>query len=234
MISYCPVIMHTIDGRPDALVHAHKSAERFERLNGVKPIVVTRAGIGVDVNHYWYSAWVWDVVPADTEYVLFMDAKVLPVRTLPELPELKFAAIMDRHDRVDQGQRASAVVRNSRKYFQMHVFVAHRDTREAFEDLKLLCADPKYNTRNGRPNDLGLDGRANFTPMNEIIQSRFPVHELTRDWNWIITYEKQYYFEWPYMINFNANAFGTWAYLKYVRQLIEYIESLGGSLDGPN
>jgi len=233
MFRYHPVILHTVDNRPQSIVHAHASADRFEKLNGVRPQVVTRADIGVSVNKYWYCAWVWDVVPEDAEYILCIDSKVLPVRSLPELPDLKFAAITDRHDRVDQGMANSKLIRQTGKYFQMHVFFAHRDTRPAFEELKTLVGAPKYNTRGGEPNDLGFDGRGQFTPMNELIQSSFPVHELSRDWNWIITYEKQYYFAHPYMINFTANEFGTWAYLKYIRSLIERIEALGGSLDGP-
>lgn len=234
MIQYYPVILHTIDDRQDiAAKHAHASAARFEKLNGVKPRVFTRADVGVDVNKYWYSSWVWDLVPGDVEYVLCMDSKVLPVRRLPALPELKFAAIVDRHDRVYQGMNSSEVVKQTGKYFQMHVFVAHRDTRPAFEQLKELCGLPKYNIRNGDANPLGFDGRGNFTAMNELIQSSFPVHELSRDWNWNITYEKQYYYDWPYMINFNANDYGTWAYLMYIRSLIERIEALDGTLEEP-
>lgn len=233
MINYHPIILHTIDNRDGAEQHAQAAAARFEKLNGVKPQVVTREDIGVDVNKYWYSAWVWDVVPANVEYVMCIDSKVLPVRKLPELPDLKFAAIMDRHDRVSQGMARSEVMRNSGKYFQMHVFVAHRDTRPIFEQLKQLATAAKYNEMDGKANELGFDGRGNFTPMNELIQANFHVHELSREWNWIITYEKQYYFEYPYMINFHANEFGTWAYVKYVRQLVEHVEALGGSLDGP-
>ena len=138
---------------------------------------------------------------------------------------------MDRHDRVKQGCEASKIVRSTGKYFQMHLFVAHRDTQPIFEQLQTLCDNPRYNHQFGRPDTLGFDGRANFTPMNELIQSNFPVFELSRDWNWLIAYEKQYYYDTPYMINFNANTIWTWAYLKYVRTLIERIEALGGSLE---
>lgn len=230
---YHPVILHTIDVRDRAVVHAYAAADRFEKLNGVRPQVVTRNDIGVTVNKYWYAAWLWDVVPKTAEYILCMDSKVLPMRALPELPELKFAAAMDRHDRVNQGMTRSAVIRETGKYFQMHVFVAHRDTQPVFEQLKQLAGDEKYNMLSGKPNALGFDGRGNFTPMNTLIQASFPVYELPREWNWIITYEKQYYFTHPYMINFHANEFGTWAYLKYTRQLAEHIEALGGSLDPP-
>jgi hypothetical protein len=233
MIRYHPVILHTIEDRPGSEQHALAAAARFEQLNGIKPQVVMRTDTGVNVNRYWYSAWIWDVVPKDVEYVLCMDSKVLPVRKLPELPELKFAASMDRHDRVNQGIAHSSVVQRTGKYFQMHVFLAHRDTQPVFEQLKALHDDPKFNTYDGKPSDLGFDSRGNFTPMNELIQSNFPVHELPRTWNWLIAYEKQYYFDAPYMINFNSNEAGTWAYLKYVRSLLEQIETLGGSLDSP-
>jgi len=232
MIKYHPVTLHVLDDRELTELRARTAAARFEKLNGIKPQLVTRKDIGVDVNKHWYCAWIWDVVPDDVEYVLCMDSKILPVRKLPELPELKFAAIMDRHDRVAQGMH-SATLRQTGKYFQMQLFVAHRDTRPIFEQLKKLCALPKYNLPGADQNATGFDGRGIFTPMNELIQSNFEVHELSRDWNWGITFEKQFYYEWPYMINFNANDFGTWAYFRYVNHLIEQLELAGGALDGP-
>ena len=231
---YYPIIMHTIDARPETERHAHLSADRFEKLNGIRPRVVTRADIEGCSNKYWYSAWVWDFVPANYDYVFFMDSKVLPIRRLPELPELKFAAALDRHDRIKHGMRYSELINQTGKYYQMHVFFAHRDTQPAFEELKKLNSVAKYNTRGNSPAELGFDGRGNFTPMNEVIQAAVPVHELSHAWNWIITYEKQFYYTDPYMINFVANEYGTWAYFKFVRDLMERLEAAGGSLDSEN
>jgi hypothetical protein len=231
MVRYHPVLFHIRDLRLGVDRNVRAAADRFEMLNGVAPQIVTRDTIGVDTNKYWYVAWLWDVVPCDVEYVLYMDERILPVRKLPELPELKFAAAMDRHDRVNQGLRRSEIMRKTGKYFQLNLFVAHRDTQPLFERLKTLSTLDRYNFRDGKPSDLGFDGRGNFTPMNEVIQEAVPVHELSRDWNWLITYEKQYYFENPYMINFLSNEYGTWSYYRFVRQLIEQVEANGGSMD---
>ena len=226
MINYHPVITHSVDMRVNTDKRVNELADRFAALNGVRPQIITREQIAKPINKYWCPVWVWDCVPSDVDYVLCMDERILPVRKLPPLPELKFAAIMDRHDRVNQGKAASKVIRMSGKYFQMHVFVAHRDTRPIFEHVQDIHDEPGYIDR-----EFGRDGRAFFTPLNNLIQNAFEVHELDRDWNWLMTYEKQFYFDWPYMINFNANDYSTWAYLRYTKTLIERIEALGGSME---
>jgi len=229
MIAYHPVVVHTTETRKESVARARDTVDQFERLNDIRPQLLTTADFPKEVNKYWYFLWVWDMVPDDVEYIMVLDSKVLPIRTLPPLPELKFAAVMDRHDRVNQGMYHSEVIKQTQKYFQMHMFVAHRDTRVAFDKVKLLEGTPKFEKQGG----LGFDGRACYTPLNEEIQSRFEVHELPREWNWNITYEKQYYYDYPYMINFNANEHGTWAYHRYVKHLTERIEAFGGNLDGP-
>jgi len=233
MIKYHPMIIQTSDLRDGCEDHANAAAARFEKLNGVRPQVVLQKDVDEEINRYWYPVWIWDIAPDDAEYILCFDSKILPMRKLPELPDLKFAAAMDRHDRVNQTKGRSPTVAASGKCFQMQLFIAHRDTRPVFEELKRLGRTEKYNTRDGVPDETGYDQRIYFTPLNDLIQSNFDVYELTRAWNWIITYEKQYYFASPYMINFNGNEYGAWSYLKYIRSLAERIEALGGTLDGP-
>lgn len=232
-ISYHPIIIQDVDPRDSCLKYAYKSAERFELLNGVKPQVIAASEFKDGVNPYWRPAWVWDFAPSSAEYVLYFDAKVLPVRKLAELPELKFAASMDRHDRVNQGKACSPTAAKSGKYFQMHVFVAHRDTQPIFEQLKAFAVSKDHGIDGSTQRAIGNDARGIFTPMNELIQREFAVHELSREWNWIISYEKQYFFDWPYMINFVLFDASTWAYLRYIRQLFERIEALGGTMDEP-
>lgn len=185
------------------------------------------AAIGAaPMNKYWYTFWVWDLVPKDVDYILVYDSKLLPARPLPELPELKFAAAPDRADRIRQGTCHSDVIKRTGRYFQMHLFMAHRDTQPIFEALKLLHDSPKYNVGVGPQKDpRGADGRGHMTPLNEMIQENFDVYELPKTWNWIITYEKEFYTTEPYMINFHGE--GTWAYWMYILHLFETMETGG-------
>ncbi|HSN70898.1 MAG TPA: hypothetical protein VLT59_05285, partial [Steroidobacteraceae bacterium] len=100
-IPWYPVMFHTVDRRSSTIEAVNMAADRFEKVNGRRPQIVTReTEPAVETNPYWYPIWVWDYIPEDVEYVLCMDSKVLAVRPLPELPEVEFAAVMDRQDRI--------------------------------------------------------------------------------------------------------------------------------------
>lgn len=225
-ITWHPIMFHTIENRETTIDAANMAVARFAKVNGKTPQLITRDTEPLrDINKYWYPLWVWDYVPEDVDYVLCMDSKVLAVSPLPELPELEFAASMDRHDRVLHGMHYSDFLRETEHVYQPQVFIAHRSTRPAFEELKLLVDLPEYNT----PDVRGQDGRAYFVPFNETIQQHCTnIYDLPKEWNWNIGYEKEFYTESPYLINFVAH--GTWAYFRYIYMLLERIDTLEGAV----
>jgi hypothetical protein len=224
-ITYHPVIFHTYDLREGTVKGAQMGVDRFEKLNGIRPQLVTRESMnaaGIETqNGYWYPFWLWDVVPESAEYVLFIDSVLLPIRPLPEIPECKFAAAPDRWDRIEQAKEHSAIVRMSGKYHQMQLFVVHRDTRPAFEEGKKLDGAEKHMANDG----LGDDGRCYQIALYDLIRAHFPVHELTKEWNWIATYEKEFYTNEPIMLHTGGQ--GTWAYFCYIHYLCERMEAAG-------
>lgn len=232
-IKYYPVIMHIDEFRRNAKTRATSydnaiaGADRFEKLNGVRPQVISiddmnRAGITCR-SMFWYPFYIWDIVPEDIEYVLYMNSYMLAAHPLPELPPLKFAAARDRHDRENQGKTHSEIVKQTGKYYQGDFWIGHRDIRPYFDEMKPLGEYDKYN----EPDHRGFDQRGYMTPLNEAIQANFPVYELSKEWNWIIAWEKRFYTNNPYMINFNG--WGTWAYWKYIYYLLDQVEALSAT-----
>jgi hypothetical protein len=228
MIKYHPVVIHTTEARPAARDLALAGVDRFERLNGIRPQFLTAdimdAAGATPSSKFWYPMWVWDLVPDSAEYILVMDSKILPIKPLPPIPEVVFAAVSDRRDRVNQGVPQFEVLRRTRRLFQPMVFIAHRSTREAFEATKKYNYVERWYKDNG---GTGRDGRYYMVPFNAEIQSRYSVTWLPKTWNWIMMYDKEDYIPDAHLINMHCE--GTWYHWRYVLRLIDKLEALGGT-----
>lgn len=169
MSDYLPVML-SID-------HPHPELEewvvtRFELLNGAAVQVIRRQDLpqSVDlVQPQYLKAWLWDLVPAATQRILFLDFDIIPLRPLPEMPDVPFIASPDVHW-YDARMRAMYPSLADGHYFNAGFFVAHRDTQPCFEQLKSFAVAQGYNAP--------YENTFEQTPFNHLIQSQFAVHWL--------------------------------------------------------
>ena len=110
-----------VTGSPDALKVVRRAADRFERLNGTAPIVITSADVAkvedFSLNDQRAAAlWLWEFVPDDVMTILYYSWEVIPARPLEDGYFGKFASVTD----------------------VPGLFVAHRDTKPVFDKLRKL------------------------------------------------------------------------------------------------
>lgn len=99
-----------------ALETAARVAERFKRLNGVKPQVITKADVGEVAKGFFLPLSIWDLVPEDVETILYYDWNLVPMRPFEDVDFGRFAMVPD----------------------TVGLFAARRDTKSAFETLRDL------------------------------------------------------------------------------------------------
>lgn len=116
-------------------------ADRFEMLNGRRVRIFHREDLPADAlrSHSQYAkAWLWDVVPADTQRILYLDYDIVPLRALPEIPDAPFIAVSDAQWYVEDKLPDTPLFLKTGKYFNSGFFVARRDTRYIFDTIKSL------------------------------------------------------------------------------------------------
>jgi hypothetical protein len=171
-VDYLPVMLSVDHPHPE--IEAWVAA-RFAALNKKKVLVVGRADLPKEalLGHPTYAkAWLWDVVPEDVQRILFLDFDVVPLRPLPEIPDASFVAVPDAQWYVDRMRSMYPFIAKTRHVFNAGFFVARRDTRSVFEQLKsftvtLGCENPYKESYEQ-------------TPLNHLVQSSFEVHWLPR------------------------------------------------------
>jgi hypothetical protein len=171
-MSYLPVTLSVDHPHPEL---EQWVADRFEALNGKKMLVLRREDMPEEAltGHPSYAkSWLWDVVPSDTQRILFMDFDIVPLRPMPEIPDVPFAAVPDAQWCVDEMRSKYPFFAKTRYVFNAGFFVARRDTRDCFNTLKSFTVSTAY---------IGPYGfTLEQTPMNHLIQSNFDVHWLPR------------------------------------------------------
>jgi lipopolysaccharide biosynthesis glycosyltransferase len=153
-------------------------AERFEMLNGRKVRIIRREDLPPEAlrSHAQYAkGWLWDVVPAGTERILYFDFDIVPLRPLPELPDDPFIAVPDGREYVAE-RTAEHPFFEGRSYFNSGFFVARSDTCHIFDMLKAFVKTK--NPKDTRPFDQ--------TKLNMLIQSSVGVTWLPRIYNTIL------------------------------------------------
>jgi len=114
-------------------------AQRFEMLNGQRVHIVHKEDLPEDaraVHPEYLLAWLWDVVPKDTQRILHVDTDIVPLRPLPDIPDAPFVAASDCRGYVDRCATRYPVIATSDNFFNEGFFVARRDTQYIFEQLK--------------------------------------------------------------------------------------------------
>jgi len=173
MASYLPMMIAVDHPYPDLLKWA---VERFEVLNGKQVLVVTRDMMPKEalagVTSY-SKAWIWDLAPKNTTRILFWDFDMIPLRPLPEIPDVAFASVADYQLWADRLAAVYPFFARTKKYFNSGFFVARKDTQPYFDQLKLLTASKKKFFWNMDEQPL----------LNFLIQETFDVHWLPETFN---------------------------------------------------
>jgi len=167
MNDYLPVMLSVDHPHPEL---EQWVAARFETLNGRAVTIIRKDDLPQEAQlcyPAYAKAWLWDVVPATTERILFLDFDIVPLRKLPDLPAALFAAVPDTPGYVDQMRAMYPHFARTRHVFNAGFFVAHRDTRSCFEQLKSFAVVTGYNNPYGCTYEQ--------TPLNHLIQSAFSV-----------------------------------------------------------
>jgi len=170
MADYLPVMLSVNHPHPDL---EQWVVERFERLNNRKVFIVTKEMLPKEalLGHPAYAkAWLWDVLPDTVDRFLFLDYDVVPMRSLPEIPDVPFVAVPDVQWWINTMKKRYPLFAKTQKYFNSGFFVARRDTRTCFDKLKAFIVSES---------DSGpYKNTYEQTPLNHLIQSAFDVHWL--------------------------------------------------------
>lgn len=212
-VDYLPVML-SID-HPHPEIEAWVAA-RFEALNHKKLLVVGRADLPKEalLGHPAYAkAWLWDVVPADTQRILFIDFDMVPLRALPKLPDAPFLAVPDAQWYLDRIRAMYPFFAKTRYVFNAGFFVARRETRCCFDQLKSFVVNSGYP---GPYGDLPEQ-----TLLNHLIQTTVDVTWLPREFHCLVHTDYQEVSN-AYLMHFAAGAPGQsrWTIMKLLRTLL--------------
>jgi len=163
----------------EALAVVRRAADRFEKLNGVAPRILTDSDFAhIDHRHLAFmGAWLWDLVPREVMTILYYDWTMLPVRPLDRPLTYQdvgeFAAVPC----PDAARMKSTFpfLKKTDLYFNTGLFVAHRSTKPIFDRLKAFCST-----------DSGMDGQAEQVPFNLLVQLDCKVTQLPASWNYMV------------------------------------------------
>lgn len=178
-VSYLPVMLSIDHPYPEL---EQWVAARFEMLNGRRVRLIHKEDLVEDAVTAWapYAfTWLWDIVPEDTERILFVDSDIVPLRPLPELPDAAFVAAPDAQKTVDNRALTFPFFERTGSYFNRGFWVARRDTQPTFELLKAFAV------RDGVRDAVGYDFMQ--TVFNLLIQASHQVAWLPHACNTIMT-----------------------------------------------
>jgi glycosyltransferase involved in cell wall biosynthesis len=128
---------------------AQLAAQLFTKVNGLPVRVITSKDLPSDLQHpAWGKAYIWDLVDADTERVLYFDADIVSLKPIGDLPTGQFVASEDGGVQafIAPSMYQSGIILpglDLNDYFNSGVFVCTRDTRPVFEELKTYPYSPE-------------------------------------------------------------------------------------------
>lgn len=152
-------------------------AERFTKINAF-PCV----DISDDVcwkclpDPYWVKPLIWQLVPDETERVLWLDADVFPITRVGPLPAVPFAAVQDIQRSFDADKDTYPPLEGVKSYCNAGVFVAERSaTEELFKEWQ--------KESRARQRSIFRDQG----PLNALLHRHFGgFTELPMSWNWLV------------------------------------------------
>ena len=113
---------------PDVMGCIKVIADRFTRLNNIPVRIIVESDVK-DVTLVlpeFARYYAWQLVPKDTERIIYFDYDILPVRKLPMLPNSDFAAIREKSKLADYAMETTPVLNEAKLYFNTGFFIAGR------------------------------------------------------------------------------------------------------------
>jgi len=208
---YFPIMLAiTDDGFKRSVVS--RIADRFGKLNGVRPRVITSPPPGVpeDVHPTFYKAWLWDIVPDRVDRIMFMDWDVLPVRPLGEIPDCSFGACRGYSD-IGPVSKYLPFIRETGLFFNAGLFLAGEVTRPLFDQVKPFACKWEYSLL--RYADQGM--------FNVLLQDGLDITVLPDDWNYQPAVIGGNYVQEPKMLHFSALGDERWNLMALALDILE-------------
>ena len=211
MSGFFPIIIAiTDDGFARSVIS--RAADRFGRLNGVRPRVITTPppGAPTDVHPAFYKAWLWDMVPDSVNRIMFMDFDIIPVRSLGDIPDCEFGACMG-HSGLPGLSKCSPFIRQTETYFNSGMFLAHRSTRPVFDRVKLFSTSLEHSFM--RHIDQAV--------FNVLMQHELNVTILPEDWSYQISVLGGEHVKEPKLIHFSGMGVERWNLMALALDILE-------------
>jgi lipopolysaccharide biosynthesis glycosyltransferase len=121
-------------------------ASRFEMLNGRRVHIIRNKDLPADardINPLCLQPWLWDVVPKDTKRILNVDSDMVPLRSLPDLPDAEFVAALDTPQNCHNMSEIYPAIGADGRFFNAGFFVASRSMQPVFEQMKLFVSNKR-------------------------------------------------------------------------------------------
>jgi lipopolysaccharide biosynthesis glycosyltransferase len=133
-------VAFTAETRPDWVDATLAMARQFSYLNGIPCRTLTPQNTNfklIPAPHY-IKLYLWDLVPVETERIIWKDSDTIDVRPLDPLPATPFSAARDWLVRWDDQKNFEPGLFNIRGYFNSGFFVADRSTIPMFKEARKL------------------------------------------------------------------------------------------------
>lgn len=189
-----------------------RAADRFGRLNGVRPRIITSPPRGAPrgVHQGFYKAWLWDVVPERVDRIMFMDFDIIPVRPLGDVPDCEFGACMG-HSGLPNISRNLPFIRETGMYFNSGMFLANKSTRPIFDRVKRFATSREHSFM--RHMDQAV--------FNVLIQHEVNVTILPEEWSYQISVTGGEHAKEPKLIHFSGMGDERWNLMSCALDILE-------------
>ncbi len=152
-------------------------AKRFQELNGIDTVAIDPKDCPPLEHVSWIKAWIWDLVPASVERVIWFDVDNIPIAPVVDLLpsyDYPFSATLDSPATKQEATWTSEEVRACEYYLNLGFFVARRVTQPIFDELKTYV-DRK----------LGFIDQSAFNVCLNRYYAQADIHILSQLCNWI-------------------------------------------------
>lgn len=135
-------VVFTAETRSGRLPLVRQLADEYERLNGIRPIVLTQADFDFSRlrSPHWIKAFLWDLAGDEADRITWIDSDAVCIRPLPPWPNAAFAA-MDELTTVFSTEALWPSLGTLNRYFNSGVFSCTRASRPAFDRLKSMMEE---------------------------------------------------------------------------------------------
>jgi lipopolysaccharide biosynthesis glycosyltransferase len=123
-----------------------RAAERFQAINGFKLNVLREGSIHHAVPGLldrvaapqFLKAYLWDLVPAGVDRLLYLDRDMVAVRPFGELPDVEFGAVLDHYKGLADAQKVWPIFERTGIYFNSGLMLMRRSISPSFDLVKTM------------------------------------------------------------------------------------------------